>query len=226
MKDSWKATLIDRSSRHAIMHNDDPYRVLGIDRTASKEEIKRAFRKKALEYHPDIHQSSPEAVQRNAAAQYEKVARAYEQLSNPTRASGYQPRGGAAPSWQPRSGYQHTSYYKNRHNATPGFFSTFKNSGSLLITVALGCVCVGGLYALDPWIQNMWIERNRGKLFADMVDELHERREKRSKPQNQHAIDVSSRAGSRYGNVHSLSKDDLIACFQKTAVPRKHDQSF
>ena len=42
----------------------DPYSVLGISKDASKEEIKKAYRKKAKENHPDLHPNDPKAVEK------------------------------------------------------------------------------------------------------------------------------------------------------------------
>ncbi|WP_407717618.1 J domain-containing protein, partial [Floccifex porci] len=42
----------------------DPYRVLGIDKNATEEEIKKAYRKKAKECHPDLHPDDPDAQQK------------------------------------------------------------------------------------------------------------------------------------------------------------------
>ncbi len=55
----------------------DYYQTLGIGRTATSEEIKKAYRKKALQFHPDRNQDDSEAE-----AKFKKVSEAYEILSN------------------------------------------------------------------------------------------------------------------------------------------------
>ena len=62
---------------------EDPYRVLGIPSTATKDEIKRAYRKKAKEYHPDLHPNDP-----NAARKMNEVNEAYDMLINPEKYKG------------------------------------------------------------------------------------------------------------------------------------------
>ncbi len=42
----------------------DYYKILGIERDASKEDIKRAFRKLARQYHPDVNPNNPEALEK------------------------------------------------------------------------------------------------------------------------------------------------------------------
>lgn len=59
---------------------DDPYKVLGVERDASKEEIKRAYRKKAKEYHPDLHPDDP-----HAAEKMNEINEAYDMLQNPEK---------------------------------------------------------------------------------------------------------------------------------------------
>ncbi len=61
----------------------DYYDVLGVSRGASVEEIKRAFRKLAMQYHPDRNKS-PDAEQR-----FKAVSEAYEVLSDPEKRAVY-----------------------------------------------------------------------------------------------------------------------------------------
>ena len=55
----------------------DYYQILDIDRTASPEEIKKAYRKKALKFHPDRNPGDAEAEKR-----FKEISEAYEVLSN------------------------------------------------------------------------------------------------------------------------------------------------
>lgn len=69
---------------------EDPYQVLGVSRDASDEEIKKAYRKLAKKYHPDLHPGDQEA-----AKQMQRINAAYERIKNPEQAapgySGYDP---------------------------------------------------------------------------------------------------------------------------------------
>ncbi len=59
---------------------DDPYKVLGISPDASQEEIKKAYRKKAKEYHPDLHPNDPDAAQK-----MNEINEAYDMLQHPEK---------------------------------------------------------------------------------------------------------------------------------------------
>ena len=61
-------------------HNKDPYRVLGIDRSASDDEVKKAYRKMAMKYHPDRVAGMSEEMQRNAAEQMKEINEAYDHI--------------------------------------------------------------------------------------------------------------------------------------------------
>lgn len=62
----------------------DYYEVLGVSKTATQEEIKKAYRKKAIEYHPDKNPGNKEAEEK-----FKEAAEAYEVLSNPEKRSRY-----------------------------------------------------------------------------------------------------------------------------------------
>lgn len=63
---------------------EDYYDILGINKSASAAEIKKAYRKKALEYHPDKNPGDEKAEE-----MFKKSAEAYEVLSNPEKRSRY-----------------------------------------------------------------------------------------------------------------------------------------
>lgn len=68
----------------------DYYEILGVSKTSSEQEIKKAFRKKAAEFHPDRNKS-PEAPE-----QFKKVNEAYQVLSNPEKRKMYDQYGSSA----------------------------------------------------------------------------------------------------------------------------------
>src|SRR5512134_2363040 len=62
----------------------DHYELLGVRRTASVAEIKRAYQKLARQLHPDLNPGDPVAADR-----FRSVSRAFEVLSDPQRRSQY-----------------------------------------------------------------------------------------------------------------------------------------
>ena len=62
----------------------DYYEVLGVEKTASAEEIKKAYRKKAIQYHPDKNPGDKEAEEK-----FKEAAEAYEVLSDPQKRQRY-----------------------------------------------------------------------------------------------------------------------------------------
>ncbi len=94
---------------------DDPYKILGISPDASDEEVKRAYRRLAKKYHPDLNPGDPVA-----AKKMQQVNAAYEQIKNPEKAQhnagqhsgqgSYDPFGGA---W----GYDPFGQYRQQETA-------------------------------------------------------------------------------------------------------------
>jgi molecular chaperone DnaJ len=68
----------------------DYYNVLGVDKNASDDEIKKAYRKMAMKFHPDKNPDNPEAE-----AKFKEAAEAYDVLSTPDKKSNYDRFGSA-----------------------------------------------------------------------------------------------------------------------------------
>lgn len=74
------------------MPSKDPYEILGVARDATQEEIKRAYRRLAKEYHPDRNPGDKSAEQR-----FKEVQAAYEVLGDPQRRAQYDRFGAGGP---------------------------------------------------------------------------------------------------------------------------------
>ena len=80
----------------------DYYEVLGVEKSASTDDIKKAYRKKALQYHPDRNPGDKEAE-----AKFKECNEAYEVLSNDEKRSRYDQYGfaGVDPNFNPNAGF-------------------------------------------------------------------------------------------------------------------------
>ena len=76
------------------------YEVLGIQKGASEDEIKKAFKKKAREFHPDLHPDDKEAE-----ARFKEINEAYEVLSDSNKRARYDQFGFNDPSMGGQGGY-------------------------------------------------------------------------------------------------------------------------
>ncbi|MFM7857836.1 MAG: DnaJ domain-containing protein, partial [Flammeovirgaceae bacterium] len=82
------------------MAKRDYYEILGVNKTATAEEIKKAYRKVAIQFHPDKNPGNKEAEEK-----FKEAAEAYEVLSDETKRAQYDRFGHSRPGGG--GGYQH-----------------------------------------------------------------------------------------------------------------------
>ena len=83
------------------MAKRDYYEVLEVDKTATLDVIKKAYRKKAIQYHPDKNPGDKEAEEK-----FKEAAEAYDVLSNPDKRARYDQFGHAGMSGAAGGGFE------------------------------------------------------------------------------------------------------------------------
>lgn len=137
----------------------DHYQVLGVTRNATKKEVKDAFRRLAIKYHPDKHAQSPEHVRHNATVRFKLVSEAYEVLNDDLKRASYNAgsdsdcfrrtsgsysnpygnRGGRAQGSGYGYGYGYSTRNRQASSFSSGFDSTFRylTTRAFLLNLAL-----------------------------------------------------------------------------------------
>ena len=78
------------------MEKRDYYEVLGVTKGSSEGEIKKAYRKAAMKYHPDKYTNASEKEKKEAEDKFKEVNEAYQVLSDPQKKQQYDQFGHAA----------------------------------------------------------------------------------------------------------------------------------
>jgi curved DNA-binding protein len=114
------------------MDNRDYYKILGVERTATDDEIKKAYRKLARKFHPDVNPNDKEAEKR-----FKELNEAYEVLSDADKRAKYDQFGSNFQAWQRAGGQPGFNWsdvgggsrveYEGSSDFTD-FFSSFTNA--------------------------------------------------------------------------------------------------
>ncbi|GAB4375399.1 MAG: J domain-containing protein [Salibacteraceae bacterium] len=92
------------------MEYKDYYKILGVSKSATQDEIKKAYRKLAVKYHPDKNQGN-----KNAEEKFKEISEAYEVLSDPEKRKFYDQLG---PNWKQ---YQQAGFDPSAAGGARGF---------------------------------------------------------------------------------------------------------
>ena len=106
------------------MDYKDYYEILGLERSAMQDEIKRAYRKLARKYHPDVNKDP------DAESKFKEAGEAYEVLKDPEKRAAYDQLGAnwqAGQDFHPPPGWDEGFEYSGGgfENTDPGAFSDF-----------------------------------------------------------------------------------------------------
>ncbi|WMJ77238.1 MULTISPECIES: DnaJ domain-containing protein [unclassified Sedimentibacter] len=94
----------------------DPYEVLGLQRGATKDEVKSAYRKLAKKYHPDMNENNP--LKDLAEEKFKEIQWAYDEIMDGGSAGSYQSSNGSGSSYENGS----TSLFNIRQQIQTGRF--------------------------------------------------------------------------------------------------------
>lgn len=165
----------------------DHYRTLGLGLDASKEEIKEAFRRSALKFHPDKHSRSSREVREGASLKFKQASEAYQVLIDDRKRADYDlsRRLGRTPSssssYYGYGGGSSSSYYRPpppppRRDRTSGFDagSVFRyvTRRGFLLNVAFASALLGGAILIEKGGEALWKMNNSGKSFEEALQSV------------------------------------------------------
>ncbi|CAM8962253.1 unnamed protein product [Rhodiola kirilowii] len=183
----------------------DYYEILGLTRKATKGEIKEAFKKLAMKFHPDKHSGSSKAVKEGATMRFKQVSEAYEVLMDDRKRVEYDFRYGSAPrsrdgfSSASASSYHQNPYgygygagqysYKKRYRYASGAGGGFRfeallqflSTRAFLINAAFASGLMGATYIFNMGRDRLWQMHNSGKSFDDAIKSIKKANAQRDK---------------------------------------------
>ncbi|KAG1673282.1 hypothetical protein FOA52_002562 [Chlamydomonas sp. UWO 241] len=172
----------------------DHFRTLGLSSDASSDDIKKAFRKAALEHHPDRHSGASDNHRAEASLRFKAVSEAYEVLSDDRKRATYRATTSSGGSGQ--AGYHAGSYYTSsaayrnvnpdygasrssydygrtyEYHARPSFWRRFErafgSAGMRRAELAFGAVVTVAAVSIFFFTDDVIKYRNRGRGFEEM----------------------------------------------------------
>src|SRR5512140_2125832 len=97
------------------MEYKDYYKVLGVERSASADDVRKAYRKLAMQYHPDRNPGDKQAEER-----FKEINEAYQVLSDPQKRARFDQLGSAYSNWQQRGGSPNDFDWSQWFSGQPG----------------------------------------------------------------------------------------------------------
>lgn len=165
----------------------DLYEVLGVRREASRDEIKGAFRRLAMKYHPDKQSPDSSQAQRDAATlRFKKLSEAVDVLSDHRKRAAYDLRRRPPPAsnynsytYRSEEGFSRSHHaYGYRHaSSTPYrdfwiFALQLLRTRAFLLNSTFACALLGGSYLIDASKETLWKMHNPGKSFEETVESI------------------------------------------------------
>src|SRR5512143_2887319 len=94
------------------MDYKDYYKILGVERSANADDVRKAYRKLAMQYHPDRNPDNPQAEEK-----FKEINEAYQVLSDSQKRARYDQLGESYTEWQqrgaPSGGFQWDDWFTN-----------------------------------------------------------------------------------------------------------------
>ncbi|WCJ28106.1 Chaperone protein dnaJ 72 [Euphorbia peplus] len=161
----------------------DYYKILEVNKNASKEEIKKSYKRLALKYHPDLHSHSSKSVQDDATRRFKLLSEAYQFLSDDRKRADYNIRSSSSSSTYNNNarGYGNSNYYKSSYTPkahSDGAFSKFHtafrffSTRAFLLNLVFAGALLGGAVVIDRSNEALWKMHNSGKSFEDAMESI------------------------------------------------------
>ncbi|XP_020518459.1 chaperone protein dnaJ 72 isoform X1 [Amborella trichopoda] len=160
------------------MHMDH-YKVLELRSDATKEEIKEAFRKLALKFHPDRHTHSSKEIKESSIHRFKQISEAYDILGDDKKRANYDRGRGPfnrGVNYSGSYGFYKSSYRprtrpksSNYSGFDSGILFQFLTQRRFLLNVAFASILFGGAVFIKTSGDAIWKMRNSGQLYGGVV---------------------------------------------------------